>query len=260
MALVARGDPSADASESGTSLGSREPKARVASLRAGPGPTCDEPAAGPDARDVLHAGLIVERGGRVERVMAWDAPRLLVGRAPECGLVLAGSGVSRRHAELWVDAGAREVRDLGSANGVYVNGARVERVVLEQGDVIRVDDYMLTFVLDREPVAESVQGPARSFEGSAPREAVSVELSEVPMPERDLVLAEDAELEAAPADKQLEASASGAAASETGDPLVWALEVAIATERLPEGMRRALEEMDAAELVLPAQLRLVRRN
>jgi hypothetical protein len=81
------------------------------------------------------------------------------------------------------------------------------------------------------------------------------------MPERDLVLAEDAELGAAPADKQLEASASGAAsASETGDPLVWALEVAIATERLPEGMRRALEEMDAAELVLPAQLRLVRRN
>jgi pSer/pThr/pTyr-binding forkhead associated (FHA) protein len=234
MARAARGDPSADASKA---------------------------AAVPETSDVLHAGLIVERGGQVERVMAWDAPQLLIGRAPECGLVLAGSGVSRRHAELRADEGAREVRDLGSANGVYVNGARVERVVLEQGDVIRVDDYTLTFVLDREPVAENVQGSARSVRGSAPREVAPVELSEVPMPERDLVLAEDAELEAAPADKQLEASASGgASASETGDPLVWALEVAIATERLPEGMRRALEEMDAAELVLPAQLRLVRRN
>jgi pSer/pThr/pTyr-binding forkhead associated (FHA) protein len=221
-----------------------------------------------DAGDALHAGLIVERGGRVERVMAWEAPELVVGRAPDCGLVLGGSGVSRRHAELRVDEDVHDIRDLGSANGVYVNGTRVERVALEQGDVIRIDDYTLTFVLDREPVAESVQGSVGSAQGSvgslqasAAREAERVEASQEPIPERDLVLAEDAELEPVAAEKQLEASASDAtSASDTGDPLVWAFEVAIATERLPEGLRRALEEMDAAELVLPAQLRLVRRN
>ncbi len=204
--------------------------------------------AGSRGRDALHAGLIVERVGRVERVVAWDAAELVVGRAPECGLVLTGSGVSRRHAELRCDAGVFSVRDLGSANGVYVNGTRVEHVSLDQGDVVRIDDYTLTFVLDREPVAENVRA-------STPRGFASS-----PMLEQDLVLAEDADLEAPEAEKQLETSDASEAASEGVEPGVWAFEVAIATERLPEALRRALDETDATELVLPAQLRLVRRS
>jgi pSer/pThr/pTyr-binding forkhead associated (FHA) protein len=204
----------------------------------------DDPSAG-----ALHAGLIVERGGRVERVVAWDTASLLVGRAPECSLVLGGSGVSRRHAELTREAGAHAVRDLGSANGVYVNGTRVETVSLTQGDVIRIDDYALTFVLDREPIGGSVQSDAA-------REPAARGMSE-----RDLVLAEDTALDLDEEDKQVEASASaGAEKAGVDEPLIWAFEVAIATERLPEALRRALEEMDAAELVLPAQLRLVRRS
>ncbi|MEN8158640.1 MAG: FHA domain-containing protein [Myxococcota bacterium] len=221
---------------------------RVAVEPAPVAPASQSPAGEP-AAETLHAGLIVERGGRVERVVAWDAASLLVGRAPECGLVLGGSGVSRRHAELTRDAGAHGVRDLGSANGVFVNGTQVEAATLTQGDVVRIDDYTLTFVLDREPIGESVQSDAA-------REAAAHS-----MPERDLVLAEDAELEAAEADKQLEASADAEVRVSAGaEPLVWAFEVAVATERLPEALRRALEEMDVAELVLPAQLRLVRRD
>jgi hypothetical protein len=221
--------------------------------------------AGDRAPEALHAGLIVERGGNVERVVAWDAPELILGRAPECELVLGGSGVSRRHAELRFEGGTHTVRDLGSANGIYVNGSRVEQVDLEQGDVVRIDDFTLTFVLDREPVAQAVHGSVGSAQRRVASEAAhpiaSAAAGSVPMPERDLVLAEDADLEAIAADKQLEASASEVgSANESQEPLVWAFEVAIATERLPEEMRRALEGMDAAELVLPAQLRLVRRN
>jgi diguanylate cyclase (GGDEF)-like protein len=69
---------------------------------------------------------------------------LEVGRAPENGLCLPEPEVSRRHARLQVSADleAVELRDLGSTNGVFVNGKRVQadprpaRVVAE--DVIRV--------------------------------------------------------------------------------------------------------------------------
>ena len=49
-----------------------------------------------------------------------------VGRVPECSIALPHVvGLSRRHAELCVYGGACSVRDLGSTNGVFVNGGRV---------------------------------------------------------------------------------------------------------------------------------------
>ena len=69
---------------------------------------------------------------------------LTLGRAPENGLCLAEPEVSRHHARLQVSADleAVELRDLGSTNGVFVNGHRVEAnpgpLRLREGDVIRV--------------------------------------------------------------------------------------------------------------------------
>ena len=67
-----------------------------------------------------------------------------IGRTVETGLCLPEPEVSRRHARLEVAAGGATVdlRDLGSTNGVYVNGRRVEAnpgpVTLQSGDVLRV--------------------------------------------------------------------------------------------------------------------------
>jgi len=206
----------------------------------------------------LHAGLIVEREGRVHCVMPWSEGRIRVGRAPDCDLVLAGSGVSRRHAELTREGPSHAVRDLGSANGVFVNGTRVDHVTLQQGDVIHIDDYALTFVLDHEPVGGSVRSVevgagAAGMEAGVAEPTAAADAGEEAMPERDLVLAEDVDLELGAGEKQLDEAVALEA-----EPVVWRVEVAIATERLPEAVRRALAEVDAAELVLPAQIRLVR--
>lgn len=64
---------------------------------------------------------------------------------------LSDGRISRRHARLDVDAsGVLHVTDLGSSNGTHVNGARVERVSLAPGDVIRVGGVL--FVAQRSPV------------------------------------------------------------------------------------------------------------
>ncbi len=64
---------------------------------------------------------------------------LRIGRAPDNDLVLADLSVSRYHAELRNSgAGRYEIADLGSANGTFVNGARVSAVTLTERDVVGI--------------------------------------------------------------------------------------------------------------------------
>ncbi len=68
----------------------------------------------------------------------------IVGREPECGLVLDDSLVSRKHASFRIVDDTVEVRDLGSRNGVIVNGTRVEgATLLRHGDRIRIGSQEL---------------------------------------------------------------------------------------------------------------------
>ena len=73
-----------------------------------------------------------------------DEPQLL-GRSSEA-LPLSDSTVSRRHAEMTPDGGQWFVRDLGSQNGTWVNGVRIEgRIKLKPGDQVRTGATLLIF-------------------------------------------------------------------------------------------------------------------
>jgi FHA domain len=68
-----------------------------------------------------------------------DASDFVVGRTAGCQLVLGDALVSRRHAAFRALPDGVEVRDLGSRNGVLVNGARIEGPVLvKDGDRVRI--------------------------------------------------------------------------------------------------------------------------
>ena len=68
---------------------------------------------------------------------------VVLGRDPGCDLVLNDEKCSRRHAVVEDGPDGISVRDSGSANGVYVNGKKVERSPLRAGDTIRVGDVRL---------------------------------------------------------------------------------------------------------------------
>ena len=73
-----------------------------------------------------------------------DEPQLL-GRSSEA-LPLSDSTVSRRHAEMTPDGGQWFVRDLGSQNGTWVNGVRIDgRIKLKPGDQVRTGATLLIF-------------------------------------------------------------------------------------------------------------------
>ena len=88
--------------------------------------------------------LLVGEGRR--SVLAGE--RVLVGRSRECDVMLGDPNVSRRHAELHRAADGWRIADLGSTNGVKVNGRRVDEATLEPGDQITLGLTELTFELD----------------------------------------------------------------------------------------------------------------
>jgi hypothetical protein len=79
--------------------------------------------------------MLVLPDGRTLRV---SSNPLVIGRLPECEVVLGDTNVSRRHAQVAMDAGDVVVTDLGSTNGTFVNGRRVTRAAIQPGDEITI--------------------------------------------------------------------------------------------------------------------------
>ena len=73
-----------------------------------------------------------------------DEP-LVIGRLPECDVVLNDPNVSRRHAELYRQGADVVLQDLGSTNGTKVNGGIVSTVVLSDGDEIIIGANRMAF-------------------------------------------------------------------------------------------------------------------
>lgn len=78
-----------------------------------------------------HAAL----GNRVFPIKA----ETVIGRSRECDISLGAAHLSRRHVKLFVQEGLLYLRDLGSANGTYLNGERVTEARVRRGDELRFD-------------------------------------------------------------------------------------------------------------------------
>ena len=70
----------------------------------------------------------------------------VLGRDPGCDIVLNDSKCSRRHAIIEEGPRGLVVRDSASANGLYVNGRRVDQAPLKPGDVLRLGEVRLKLV------------------------------------------------------------------------------------------------------------------
>lgn len=97
---------------------------------------------------VSAARLIVRRDGVIERRMVLGDVAITVGRALSNDLVLSHEGVSRRHAEFHPCPEGVMVVDVGSANGIFVNGRRLAPNaphLLTDGMFCTIGPYTLTY-------------------------------------------------------------------------------------------------------------------
>ena len=83
-------------------------------------------------------------------------PKLLVGRRPSCDVVLAFANVSSHHCELEFKGGYWHIRDLGSSNGIKVNGERCTSKCLFPGDEVLISKHAFRIQYD---VASDAEAP-----------------------------------------------------------------------------------------------------
>jgi len=98
--------------------------------------------------DLDQMGMVVVTSGSTAgaRYAITEAITTL-GRHPDSSVFLDDVTVSRRHAEIHLDGARHELTDAGSLNGTYVNGTRVDSVVLAEGDQLQIGKFKLVFVL-----------------------------------------------------------------------------------------------------------------
>lgn len=68
-----------------------------------------------------------------------------IGRVPENDIVINNLGVSRRHSEIIEEGGQYYIQDLGSVNGTFVNGQKVEKDLLNDKDEILIGKHKIIF-------------------------------------------------------------------------------------------------------------------
>src|ERR1700720_2734843 len=107
-----------------------------------------------------------------------DKPILLLGRHPECDVQIDSRKISRRHCCIAQVSDYLVVRDLGSTNGVRINGVRVLEGRLAPGDELTIGTYRYKVIWN---VEEDSPPPRR------PHAAAPARRHPVPLPEDDLL-------------------------------------------------------------------------
>lgn len=100
-------------------------------------------------REASSALCVVTRGVGDARTLRIGDDPIHVGRGADNDLVLSDAAASVRHCRLEPSAEGLLVRDLGSSNGTFVNGVRIDRAVVSSGSVIKIGRTELR-VLERD--------------------------------------------------------------------------------------------------------------
>ena len=79
------------------------------------------------------------------RLAPLEAFPFLIGRDETATLQVPSSRVSRQHAVILCEGSALRIKDLGSTNGTFVNGRRVETALLNDGDILTLADLEISF-------------------------------------------------------------------------------------------------------------------
>jgi predicted component of type VI protein secretion system len=125
---------------------------------------------------MFQVELKVLEGRQQGKTIPLNVRQFLIGREQDCHLRPNSDLVSRHHCVFTVDEFTVRLRDLGSTNGTYVNGERIQgQVVLKPGDRVAVGKLSFEIVVRKEvPVA----APAAARQGESAAPLPGVESSE----------------------------------------------------------------------------------
>src|SRR5215469_15547565 len=93
------------------------------------------------------SSLHILKGANEGAFIPLDGDKFILGRNPDCGIVIPVTSVSREHAQILRIQGRFYIEDKQSRNGTYVNNQAIAvRTLLKHNDRIRICDFQATFV------------------------------------------------------------------------------------------------------------------
>jgi hypothetical protein len=115
---------------------------------------------------------------------------IVVGRSSELDMVLVEDMVSRKHAKIAASPDAILIQDLGSTNGTFVNGEKIKKVRLKEGDRILIGTSIIKLVavdsasaVSEEKARENLRQTSQRATVSGANKPMSGSIDEIPLPD-----------------------------------------------------------------------------
>jgi predicted component of type VI protein secretion system len=115
----------------------------------------------------MQVVLVMFRGEGERRSFSIVRDVTVIGRREDCDFRIPLSEISRKHARLIKDGDTLRAEDLGSSNGTYVNGVRVQEAELAPGDTLKVGSVVFVVQIDGVPAEGELRPAAPEVSDSA---------------------------------------------------------------------------------------------
>ena len=105
----------------------------------------------------MQAVLVMFRSDGERRSFSMARDMTVIGRREDCDLRIPLGEVSRKHCRILRDGDSLKLEDLGSSNGTFLNGQRVQEAMLGPGDTVQVGPVVFVLQVDGQPADDELQ-------------------------------------------------------------------------------------------------------
>jgi pSer/pThr/pTyr-binding forkhead associated (FHA) protein len=126
----------------------------------------------------MQVVLVMFRGETDRRSFSLAKDVTVLGRREDCDLRIPLGEVSRKHCRLVKNGDELRIEDLGSSNGTWLSGNRVQEAPVAAGDVLRVGPVSFVVQIDGAPADDQIVAP--SLQPQQPAEAASADVPAEP--------------------------------------------------------------------------------
>jgi len=108
----------------------------------------------------MQVVLVMFRADGERRSFSLPRTVTVIGRREDCDLRIPLGDVSRKHCRFIADNDTLKIEDLGSSNGTFHNGVRIQEAIVNPGDNVQVGPVMFVVQINGVPADEEIQPPA----------------------------------------------------------------------------------------------------
>jgi pSer/pThr/pTyr-binding forkhead associated (FHA) protein len=105
----------------------------------------------------MQAVLVTFKADGERRSFSLPKEVTVIGRKEDCDLRIPLGEVSRKHCRFIIDGEQLKLEDMGSSNGTFHNGARIQEAVIQPGDSVQVGPVVFVVQIDGVPADDEIE-------------------------------------------------------------------------------------------------------